>query len=114
MRFLTPLGPGREFDVVRTLLERWGDRARGIGDDAAMLDVPSGERLVVSTDSSIEGEHFRREWLSAREIGYRATCAALSDLADHLRDQLRDSSRNRGRRGCRHRGHIAQDLPGRV
>ena len=81
MRFLTALGPGREFDVVREMLARWGPRARGIGDDAAMLTVPVGEQLVVSTDSSIEGEHFRREWLTPREIGYRATAAALSDLA---------------------------------
>ena len=77
----TPLGPGREFDVIRALLGRWGDRARGVGDDAAILDVPPGELLVVSTDSSIEDRHFRREWLSPREIGYRATAAALSDLA---------------------------------
>ncbi len=77
----TPLGPGREFDVIRDLLGRWGDRARGVGDDAAILDVPAGERLVVSTDSSIEDRHFRRAWLTPREIGYRATAAALSDLA---------------------------------
>ncbi|HEX6964697.1 MAG TPA: thiamine-phosphate kinase [Gemmatimonadaceae bacterium] len=77
----TALGPGREFDVVRELIARWGERASGIGDDAAVLDVPTGERLVVSTDSSVEHAHFRREWLTAREIGYRATAAALSDLA---------------------------------
>ena len=77
----TPLGPGREFDVIRSLLGRWGDRARGVGDDAAVLEVPPGELLVVSTDSSIEDRHFRRAWLSPREIGYRATAAALSDLA---------------------------------
>ena len=77
----TRLGPGREFDIIRKLLGRWGDRARGVGDDAAVLDVPPGERLVVSTDSSVEDRHFRRTWLSPREIGYRATAAALSDLA---------------------------------
>ena len=26
------LGPGREFDIIRTLLARWGSRADGIGD----------------------------------------------------------------------------------
>jgi thiamine-monophosphate kinase len=35
----------------------------------------------VSTDASVENVHFRREWLEPREIGYRATAAALSDLA---------------------------------
>ena len=77
----TPLGPGPEFDAIREMLRRWGPRAGGIGDDAALLDVPAGEQLAVSTDSSIEGVHFRRGWLTAREIGYRATVAAISDLA---------------------------------
>ena len=75
------LGPGREFDVVRTLVDEWGKTAQRIGDDAAVLDVPPGERLVVTTDTSVEGVHFRREWLNHFEIGYRATAAALSDLA---------------------------------
>ncbi len=35
----------------------------------------------MSTDTSVEGVHFRREWLSPEEIGWRATTAALSDLA---------------------------------
>jgi len=76
-----PLGEGREFAAIRALLEVWGPRARGIGDDAAVLDVPPGERLVVSTDTSVDGVHFRRDWLTPAEIGWRATMAALSDLA---------------------------------
>jgi thiamine-monophosphate kinase len=75
------LGPGKEFDIVRTLLAEWGKSAERIGDDAAVLEVPAGEKLVVSTDTSVEGIHFRREWLNHFEIGYRATAAALSDLA---------------------------------
>jgi thiamine-monophosphate kinase len=75
------LGPGREFDIIRALLARWGPRALGIGDDAATMHVPVGEQLVVSTDSSVEHIHFERAWLTPREIGYRATTAALSDLA---------------------------------
>lgn len=76
-----PLGPGGEFDLVRTMLDCWGDLAHGVGDDAAVLDVPPGERLVVSTDSSVEDVHFRRAWLSPSDIAYRATVSALSDLA---------------------------------
>ena len=77
----TLLGPGREFDLVRVMMSRWGDRARGIGDDATVLGAPSGGQLVLSTDTSLEDVHFRREWLSPEEIGWRATAAALSDLA---------------------------------
>jgi len=75
------LGPGKEFDIIRKLLASWGPRALGIGDDAALLHVPAGEQLVVSADSSVEHIHFERAWLTPREIGYRATMAALSDLA---------------------------------
>jgi thiamine-monophosphate kinase len=75
------LGPGAEFDAVRALLARWGAIAVGIGDDAAVLDVPPGSRLVVSTDSSVENVHFKRAWISPTEIGWRAVQATLSDLA---------------------------------
>ena len=77
----TAMGPGAEFDAIREMLRRWGPRAQGIGDDAALLDVPAGEHLAVSTDSTVEDVHFRRGWLTPHEIAYRATVAALSDLA---------------------------------
>lgn len=75
------LGPGREFDAIRALVASWGERAEGIGDDAAVLGVAAGERLVVSTDTSVENVHFRREWLTPEEIGWRVTMAGLSDIA---------------------------------
>lgn len=56
-------------------------RAHGIGDDAAVLRVPDGHQLIVSTDVAVDRVHFRRDWLSAEEIGYRATASAISDLA---------------------------------
>lgn len=77
----TPLGPGAEFDAIRSLVARWGELAAGIGDDAALLGVPRGERLVASVDAAVENRHFRREWLSPQEVGSRAVTAALSDLA---------------------------------
>ncbi len=77
----TTLGAGREFDAIRTLITRWGDRARGIGDDAAVVDVAPGARLVVSTDSSVEDVHFRAGWFTREELGWRAATSALSDLA---------------------------------
>lgn len=75
------LGPGAEFDLIRAFLA--GDPALpedvrvGPGDDAAVLDGG----LVVSTDLSLEGVHFRLDWISLEEAGYRAAASALSDLA---------------------------------
>jgi thiamine-monophosphate kinase len=76
-----PLGAGLEFDAIRGMLSRWGKLAVGVGDDAAVLDVPRGDSLVASVDTALEGRHFRSGWLTPREIGYRAVTAALSDLA---------------------------------
>jgi thiamine-monophosphate kinase len=75
-----PLGPGVEFDRLRAIFARLGDAASGLGDDAAVLRVGKTS-LAVSIDLCLEGVHFRSEWLSFREIGWRATAAALSDLA---------------------------------
>jgi len=49
----------------------------GPGDDAAVLR----DGLVISTDLAVEGVHFRLDWISPEEAGYRAAIGALSDLA---------------------------------
>lgn len=82
------LGPGREFNLVRRMKDRWGTAGLGIGDDAAILDVPPGTRLVASTDTSLDGVHFRLDWLTVAEAGYRAVTAAVSDLAAMAADPL--------------------------
>lgn len=63
------------------MLDRWGNKAHAIGDDAAVLVPGAIASLVISTDASVENVHFRRGWLTPKEIGYRATAASLSDLA---------------------------------
>ncbi|MES2123056.1 MAG: thiamine-phosphate kinase [Gemmatimonadota bacterium] len=74
------LGGSREFDSIRAIADALGDAAGRLGDDTAA--VPQGEgTLVVSTDVSVEGVHFRRGWLTPADIGFRATASALSDLA---------------------------------
>lgn len=75
------MGSGPEFDLVRRMVARWGGLAANIGSDAGRVELPAGEQVVASTDSAIEGVHFKRHWLTPREIGRRATVAALSDLA---------------------------------
>lgn len=74
------LGPGGEFALIRRMVgeqELPPGVVVGPGDDAAVLDGG----WVVSTDMVVEGIHFRREWLTPEEIGYRGAAAGLSDLA---------------------------------
>lgn len=68
--FTRPVPGGRPADAIEV----------DVGDDAAVLG-PSIGREVLSVDAHVEGVHFRREWLSLRELGARAVSAALSDLA---------------------------------
>jgi thiamine-monophosphate kinase len=53
----------------------------GIGDDCAILALPRGHELLVTTDLSLEGRHFRRDWHSPQAIGHRTLARGLSDLA---------------------------------
>jgi thiamine-monophosphate kinase len=53
----------------------------GIGDDCAILRVPRGHEVLVTTDFTLEGRHFRREWHPPESVGYRALARGLSDLA---------------------------------
>ena len=75
-----PLGHGREFDLLRAIYTRLGSAAAPLGDDCALVRV-GGATLAASIDASLEGVHFRTDWLSFEEIGWRAAAAALSDLA---------------------------------
>jgi thiamine-monophosphate kinase len=53
----------------------------GIGDDAALLRLRPREQVVVTTDASVEGVHFRFGRQSPRHVGRFALAACLSDLA---------------------------------
>lgn len=52
----------------------------GIGDDAALLDLPPGESLAVTTDTLVAGHHFPHDALPF-DIGWKALAVNLSDLA---------------------------------
>jgi len=54
---------------------------RGIGDDCAVLRVPRGHEVLVTTDFTLEGVHFRREWHPADSVGHRCLARGLSDIA---------------------------------
>jgi thiamine-monophosphate kinase len=77
----TAMGPGREFDRIRSFLRGApplpGSVRVGPGDDAAVLS----DGTVLSTDLAIENVHFRLDWITAEEAGYRSAAASVSDLA---------------------------------
>lgn len=53
----------------------------GIGDDAAVLNLDKGKKLVVSTDVIVENVDFRIKELTPEKIGRKVLAINLSDLA---------------------------------
>ena len=53
----------------------------GIGDDCAVLRLQPAQDTLVTTDFSLEGIHFRRDWHSPESAGYRCLSRGLSDIA---------------------------------
>lgn len=52
----------------------------GIGDDAAILQPPAGQQLVISTDTLVAGRHFPLD-TPPHAIGWKSAAVNLSDLA---------------------------------
>lgn len=53
----------------------------GIGDDCAVLRLLPGQDSLVTTDLTLEGIHFRRDWHSPESVGQRCLVRGLSDIA---------------------------------
>lgn len=70
-------------EAIRSQAERsrTGALRVGIGDDCAVLRPRSGYEVCVTTDFSLEGRHFRREWHPPQSVGHRCLARGLSDLA---------------------------------
>ncbi len=77
-----------EFDLIRRLQENFradpGDGSPacvvGIGDDGAVLDIPEGKQLVVTSDTLVDDVHFSTG-TDAANLGRKALAVSLSDLA---------------------------------
>ena len=62
---------------------RGGNRAllTGIGDDCAVVRLRPAHDILVTTDFSLEGVHFRRSWHPPESVGHRCLARGLSDIA---------------------------------
>ena len=73
-----------EFDLIAVIRDRCAvareDVRLGIGDDAALLAMPAGHILAVSTDTLVAGVHFPKS-TRAFDIGWKSLAVNLSDLA---------------------------------
>ncbi len=77
---MTKLG---EFELIDELARRLDPPVEGlgIGDDAAAWTPAPGTLAVATTDMLIEGIHFRFDWTTPRDLGWKALAVNLSDLA---------------------------------
>ncbi|MBI1991967.1 MAG: thiamine-phosphate kinase, partial [Candidatus Omnitrophica bacterium] len=66
---------------IRRRIQGNASVAVGIGDDAAVLLAPHRGRLLFASDMLIEGVHFHRRSVPARQIGWKALACNVSDVA---------------------------------
>jgi thiamine-monophosphate kinase len=74
--------PG-EFQLIQRLASKLWEGpgvALGPGDDAAVVHI-GGKKVLLTTDLLIEGVHFRTDWMTPEEIGFKAMRVNLSDIA---------------------------------
>ena len=73
-----------EFDIIHQYFDRpigvEQGVTLGIGDDCAILDIPDGYQLVVTTDSLVSGVHFFDD-VDPYRLGYKSLAVNLSDIA---------------------------------
>jgi thiamine-monophosphate kinase len=85
-----------ELELIERIRSDWGTTRRtaagaagrgshgvtlGIGDDCAILRPPRGHEILVTTDFTLEGRHFRRDLHPPQSVGHRTLARGLSDLA---------------------------------
>jgi thiamine-monophosphate kinase len=76
-----PLGEKKLIQQIRRAARVGAAVVKGIGDDCAVLRVPGGHEVLITTDFSIEKVHFRRDWHPPEVVGWRCLTRGLSDIA---------------------------------
>ncbi|MCB0343770.1 MAG: thiamine-phosphate kinase [Bdellovibrionales bacterium] len=70
-----------EFEAIRRLAQIVDPHADMLGDDCAIFADIAGVELAVSSDSMVEGVHFRLETIPADALGWKLYASTISDLA---------------------------------
>lgn len=82
---LTPISRLGEFGLIHHLTKdiklRHEFVAKGIGDDAAVIRLGSGQVQLVSTDMLLEGIHFDLSYMPLKHLGFKAVAVNVSDIA---------------------------------
>jgi thiamine-monophosphate kinase len=73
-RMATSSTQGRALGSNRTI-------STAIGDDCAVLRLLPGRESLITTDLTLEGIHFRRDWHPPESVGHRCLARGLSDIA---------------------------------
>ncbi|MFN0032147.1 MAG: thiamine-phosphate kinase [Flavobacteriales bacterium] len=53
---------------------------KGVGDDAAILQAPTGLQTVITTDMLLEGIHFDLGYVPLKHLGYKCVAVNVSDV----------------------------------
>lgn len=80
----TEIGELGEFGLIERLSERIkvqnNDTVKGIGDDAAVIDV-GDKYMLISSDMLLEGPHFDLSYVPLQHLGYKSVAVNVSDIA---------------------------------
>ncbi|MCX7725689.1 MAG: thiamine-phosphate kinase [Chitinispirillaceae bacterium] len=80
--------PSNEYELIKkikSIIESIAGKSKyyevTIGDDAAVRKATTDDKLIVTTDISVEDIHFSLSYMGLKEIGYKAIVSNLSDCA---------------------------------
>lgn len=72
-----------EFGLIQALTAslKSGEQVQhGIGDDCAVVEF-GAKSMLLTCDASLEGVHFKRDWGTPEDLGWKAGVSAISDIA---------------------------------
>ena len=73
-----------EFGLIETLTKdaslKNASSLKGVGDDAAEIEISAKESMLLSTDMLIEGVHFNLSYVPLKSLGFKAVSVNVSDI----------------------------------